>query len=153
MKAKEIKGKVKVFFKLPNVWRDEDGTHFNFNKLSDEELKEKGFYDVVMPNYNNQTQVLKDIYFDGSNYTYKVENKVIPETLAELKEIAINRIKRKAQDKLSKTDWYVVRKSETGKEIPLEILEERQGIRTKSNDDEVEILALTTKAKVLGYEY
>ena len=153
MKAIEINGKIKVFTKVPNMWNDSYGTYINFDKLSDEELKEKGFYDIVKPNYNSKNQVLKDIYFDGTNFTYKVEDKIILQSLEELKEIAIKKVKRIAQDKLSKTDWYVVRNAETGQEIHLNILQERQDIRTKSNDDEAIILAFTTKSEILEYVY
>ena len=48
MKAIEINGTIKVYSKLPNSW---EGVMGNFSKLSDEEIKAYGFYDVVIPDY------------------------------------------------------------------------------------------------------
>lgn len=41
------------------------------------------------------------------------------------------RINQEARSYLAYTDWYVVRKQETGEEIPAEILEARQAARDR----------------------
>ncbi|MCF8001115.1 MAG: phage tail assembly chaperone [Halanaerobiales bacterium] len=53
---------------------------------------------------------------------------------------------------LSETDWYVVRKQETGESIPQDVLDERQSIRSQSETMESEISTLTTKEEVKGYQ-
>ena len=40
---------------------------------------------------------------------------------------------------LQSTDWYVVRKAETGAEIPAEVATYRTAVRAKSNEMEVAI--------------
>lgn len=152
MKAIEINGKIKTFPRIPKTWKDENGTYLNFDKLNDAELQEKGFYDVVRPEYNSKLQRLSNIYFNGSIFTYDVIDIDFEKSLEELQQEKINKIKMRAQNQLSKTDWYIVRNAETGKEIPQEILDERQAIRDESNIKEADVLTLTTKQEVVLYE-
>ena len=56
-----------------------------------------------------------------------------------------------AYNKLSRTDWYAIRKAEKGIDIPSDIQTERDAIRTNVSTKEGEINALTTKASVLKY--
>ena len=60
MKAIEINGEIKIYNKLPNSWK---GVMGNFSKLSDEEIKEYGFYDVIMPSFDNQIEELGNMFF------------------------------------------------------------------------------------------
>ena len=152
MKAIEINGKIKTFSKLPNTWKDENGTYLNFNKLSNAELQAKGFYDIVRPEYNNKLQRLSPLYFDSDKFTYDVIDIEFTETLEELKTQKINKIKQVAQRKLNSTDWYIVRNAENGKAIPQEVLNERQAIRDESNVKEADVLALQTKQEIVSYE-
>ena len=152
MKAIKINGQIKTFFKLPKTWKDENGTYLNFDKLSNTELHEKGFYDVVRPEYNSKIQKLSPPYFNGSEFTYNILDVEFTKTLEELKQGKIEIIKRFAQDQLSKTDWYVVRNAENNKLIPQEILDKRQAIRDESNIKEADVMALTTKREVVLYE-
>jgi len=61
-----------------------------------------------------------------------------------LKSVAIQNVKAQAAGLLQPTDWYVVRKSETGDDIPADVLAYRQAVRTASNDIEAAIAACTT---------
>ena len=47
MKAIEINGEIKIYNELPQSW---GGVMGNFSMLSEEEIKEYGFYDVIIPN-------------------------------------------------------------------------------------------------------
>ena len=64
MKAIEINGEIKIYNTLPKSW--EGNKHYvgGFNNLSNEELKEEGFYDVIVPDYDSNIKKLSDIYFD-----------------------------------------------------------------------------------------
>ena len=75
-----------------------------------------------------------------------------PKTLEELKEQKIEQVKRKAYNLLSETDWYIVRQLETGKEIPQDVLNERERIRNKSEVIEQEISELETKEELRNYQ-
>jgi len=56
-----------------------------------------------------------------------------------LKTIEKKQIKAQAAGLLQSTDWYVVRKAETGTEIPAEVTAYRTAVRAKSNEMEVAI--------------
>jgi hypothetical protein len=72
MKAIQINNEIKTYSTLPKKWKN----HLNFHKASEELQKEEGFYDVVRPFYNTETQYLGDIYWDETNevFTYPVED-------------------------------------------------------------------------------
>lgn len=87
MKAIEINGTVKTFSKLPNRWKN----YTNFPLASEELLKQEGFFDVVQPEYNTETQRLGGIYFDEVNevFTYPVIDKT-QEQIDQEKEAHLN---------------------------------------------------------------
>ena len=144
MKAIQIEGKIKVYNPLPNSWK---GVMGNFSKLSDEEIKAYGFYDVVTPDYNSKSQELSDIFWDAGNevFTYTVNEKEWIQTLDELKQRGITSLKVNIQHKLNETDWYVTRKSERDIDIPSDITTERNNLFSKCETKETEINNLTTK--------
>ncbi len=150
MKAIQIEGKIKVYNPLPNSWK---GVIGNFSKLSDEEIKAYGFYDVVVPEYNKASESLSDIFWDADNeiFTYTVSDTEFPGTLEELKEGKIKGLNMNALNKLSETDWYITRKTEKNIDIPEAITTERDAIRTQVDTEEAEINALTTKKAVAEY--
>lgn len=152
MKAIEINGEIKVYAQLPDSWK---GVIGNFSKLSNEEIKSYGFYDVVTPEYDNKVQKLSDIYFDSDNdvYTYDVSSRTWEETLVELKENKLIQLKEHTNSLLGVTDWYYIRKLQRDVNIPQEIEDEREAILSNHNNHETEINALTKKADVIKYEF
>ncbi len=150
MKAKNYNGTIKTFINLPKSYGNIIG---GFDLLSDIELQNYGFYNVVIPDYNSKTQELGSINFDSENniFTYPVNNKTWPETLAELKTKQINEAKIAAKIELYNTDWYVTRKAEKGTAIPDDIKTQRDNIRTACNNHESAINNLTTKSAIMDY--
>ena len=67
-----------------------------------------------------------------------------------LKSVAIARTKEKAGSILSKTDWYVTRKTEAGTAIPDTVGNYRTAVRTKSKTIEDAITACDTHAKFMA---
>ena len=67
-----------------------------------------------------------------------------------LKSVAIARTKEKAGGILSKTDWYVTRKTEAGTAIPDTVGNYRTAVRTKSKTIEDAITACDTLAKFMA---
>lgn len=151
MKAVETNGAIEIYSSVPKSW---GRVLAGFDLLSDSDLEGYGFYDVVMPSYNPNTQILGDIYFDSDNnqFTYPVSSKTWSESVSELKIKRIEELKSLAYHTLSQTDWYVVRKSEKGVAIPSDIQTQRDNIRTSVETKESEINAKTTKASVMGYD-
>jgi len=151
MKAIEINGEIKIYNKLPNSWK---GVMGNFSKLSNEEIKEYGFYDVVMPNFDNQIEELGNMFFKESidAYTYPVNEKNILETLEQLKENKKNQLKFNVKNKLKETDWYYIRKLQRNIDVPAEIEAERNTLLSEYDVKKEEINSLTQKAEVIKYE-
>ena len=152
MKAIQIEGKIKVYNPLPNSWK---GVMGNFSKLSDEEIKAYGFYNVVTPDYNSRIQKLSDIFWDEDNkiFTYTVSDIEFTETISELKEKQTAELKNRINLKLARTDWYIVRKAERDIDIPSDIVTQRNDLFSKCETKEAEINALTTKADLITYEF
>ena len=69
-----------------------------------------------------------------------------------MKDSAIQSLKSQANTELAKTDWYIVRKCDTGAEIPTDISDARAAIRTAVDTKEAEIKKLTSKAKIVEYD-
>src|SRR6056300_544827 len=152
MKAIETNGQINTYDKLPSSWGNVLG---GFDLLSDEELKEYGFYDVVIPDWDSNIQELGDLYFDNANETFTkdVSDKTWVKTLSELKEQQINNFKHLTASKLQQTDWYIIRNQETGDAIPSDITSARQALRDQADSVESEINALTTKKAVMSYDF
>ena len=152
MKAKEINGQIKTYNRLPKSYGN---IIAGFDLLPDNELESFGFYNIVYPDYDNDIQELGDLVFDENinKYIYQVNDLTWPETLSELKENKINQLKNYTNLKLSPTDWYVIRQIERSIDIPQDIQDERSSILTSYDEQIIEINNLSTKAKVVKYEF
>ena len=147
MKAIEINGEIKTFGRVPKTWSDENGLHLNIGDGSS-----FGFKDVVYPTFDGRVQELANLHLDGDVYTYDVIEMPIKETLAELKSQKVNELKSLAAVKLSKTDWYIIRESDSGEATPQSIKDDRAALRAESNAIEADINALTTKKAVVLFD-
>jgi len=150
MKAININGKIKTFNKIPNVWKDENGTHINIT-----DGQAFGFYDVIIPSYSGSYQELGDIYFDSENnvFTYPVNTITFEESIEELKNSKIIMLKEAYQAKLKVTDWYVVRDAEGGTAVPSSVTTERNNLRIECAQHESNINALVTKVEIVNYTF
>jgi len=156
MKAINNQGIITIHQSVPHTLQTPTGTIMNAPALSDQELKEKGLFDLIIPNdYDDRIHNLGEIYFDSAAQCFRkdTKNKTWTKTLAELKEQAINNFKNTINSKLQTTDWYIIRNIDNGEDIPGEIQEARQELRNTSDTVEQEINALTSKAKVVTYDY
>lgn len=143
MKAIEINGEIKTFSKLPKTWTDENGLHLNIG-----DGYSLGFKDVVIP-HSDKTQTITNIHLDGDVYTYDVIDLKIEESLSALKSEKVSELKSLVGDKLSETDWYIIREADSGEATPQSIKDERAELRALSNAIEADINALTTKKAVV----
>ena len=152
MKAIEINGEIKIYSQTPKFWGNVIG---GFHLLSDEQLESYGFYDVVTPEHNQSVEELSEIYFDSDNdvFTYNVNDKTWSQTVAELKTRRINNFKSIVNSELQKTDWYIIRSVDNGDDVPSIITDERAELRSQADTVESEINALTTKKKVMQYDF
>ena len=142
-----VNGEIKTFSRVPKSWSDENGLHLNIGDGAS-----LGFKEVVKPTYDSRIQELDNLHLDGDVYTYDVIDKKIEQTLAELKANKISNLKHSIGSQLSKTDWYIIRESDSGEATPQSIKDERAALRTQSNDIEAQINALTTKKAVVLFD-
>lgn len=152
MKAIEINSEIKIYNNLPKSWGNIIG---GFDTLTDTELEEYGFYNIIKPDYDNQIQELSEIYFDQEQnvFTYNIINKTWLETLEELKEDKIINLKGYIKDKLNNTDWYYIRKLQRNIDVPIEIQEERDAILVEHDNHIEAINVLLKKEDVVKYEF
>lgn len=89
MKAREENGTIKIYPEIPKDWNN----ILNFRNASDETHRSEGFFDLVTPEYNSETQKLGDIFFDTPNFvfTFNVFDKTQEEILEE-KERLLNEL-------------------------------------------------------------
>ena len=156
MKAVNNNGKIKVYASVPDSFQSSTGVHMNAPKMSEEELKNAGMFDVVIgDNYDERVHTLGEIYFDSSNTVFKKDLvvKEWAETLEELKTKRINHFKSMVNSELAKTDWYVIRKADNNDAIPSDVQTARTNLRTQSATVETEINALTEKKEVVLYDF
>jgi hypothetical protein len=105
-------------------------------------LKNKQTLEVIITN-DLEEQPENSIIFEENNFIIPCFNKypnpteivegVTIEILEKIKLEKIKTLNTQAYNELIVTDWYVTRFLETGKEIPIEIVEERNAIREKYN--------------------
>ena len=156
MKAVNNNGKIKVYASVPDSFQSSTGVHMNAPKMTEEELKNAGMFDVVIGNnYDERVHTLGEIYFDSSNTVFKKDLVVKEwiETLDELKTKRINHFKSQVNSELQKTDWYVIRKTDNNDAIPSDVQTARTNLRTQSATVETEINALTEKKEVVLYDF
>ena len=100
-----------------------------YSNLTDPEVRERlGVVEIADPTQPDDYS--DDLYYrtEQDEAPYVVYTRKSDEQIAQQK---ANKDSQESLIYLSSTDWYVTRKMETGKEIPVEILEKREEARTK----------------------
>jgi len=149
-------GTIQVYTSVPKAFKGSQKEYLGgFDQLPRADQKSEGLFDVVLPDgYNSQIHDLGEIFWDSKNiqFTYPKTNKTWTQTLAELKTQKIVNLKSIANNKLSETDWVIIRDTELGNTTESDITDARAAIRTTVETKEGEINAKTTKAQVVQYD-
>ena len=156
MKAINRNGKITIYQGVPNSFTSSAGVHMNAPKMSSEELKNVGLFDVIISDdYDERVHDLGEIYWVTEETVFKKDlvDKTWTETLDELKTRRINHFKSTVNTELQKTDWYIIRKSDSGDAVPESVTTDRATLRTQSTTVETEINALSTKKEVILYDF
>ena len=156
MKAVNNAGVITFYQSLPNSFRSSTGLHLNVKGWSDNEMKDNGLFDVIIDdNYDERIHDLGEIYWDTGATVFRKDksNKSFENSVSELKEQAISNFKSRIGSELAKTDWYIIREMDNGADVPEDIVDARVALRELSDTVESEINALTTKAKVITYDF
>ena len=173
MKARQTDGNIVTYPQLPDTWNGKKGHIINFRNASEKTLKAEGFYDVVQPSYNPQTQNIGGIEWDSKkkvftrkvtdidfSATYEVvdeENKKTGEVknvydVDTKKAELIKDLKSKANKLLSSTDWQVIRKAERDIAIDDDVKEEREKILAEYDKKKKEVNAKKKYETLLSYD-
>ena len=154
--AINYKGTITVSNGIPNKFKWSGGyVAGNGSNIPMNKLKAMGWKEVITPEYDKDIQELGDVYFDSPNnsFTYPVIDKKISKTLSQLKGEKISRIKDWASSELKKTDWALIRRMDTGQEVPETIQAARDAVRLQMSALESEVQALTKKVDVIKYTF
>ena len=156
MKAVNNNGIITTYPDVPNKFRSSTGYHLNARSMTADELRSAGLFNVIIDDsYDSRIHTLGEIYWDTQATAFRKDTEDITwsETLAELKEKKINNFKAQIGSELAKTDWYIIREADNGADVPADIVDARVALRELSDTVESEINALTTKAKVITYDF
>ena len=156
MKAVNNAGVITFYQSVPNSFRSSTGLHLNVKGWSDQDMKDNGLFDVIIDeDYDERIHNLGEIYWDTGATVFRKDksNKTWDKSLSELKEQSINNFKAQIGNKLAATDWYIIREADNGADVPADVVDARVALRELSDTVESEINALTTKAKVITYDF
>ena len=156
MKAVNNAGVITFYQSLPSKFRSSTGLHLNVKGWSDSKMKDNGLFDVIIDDsYDSRIHDLGEIYWDTEATCFRkdISNKTFSKSLSELKEQAITNFKHRIGGELAKTDWYIIRKSDNGTEVPQEIADAREDLRELSDTTETEINALSAKGAVITFDF
>lgn len=156
MKAVNNNGIITTYPDVPEKFKSSTGYHLNARSMTADQLRDAGLFDVILPDeYDSRIHDLGEIYWDSQSTVFRKDtvDKTWSQTLEELKEQKIANYKHTIGSELSKTDWYIIRQTDSGEVVPTEVTEARQLLRNLTTQAENEINALTTKQQVILYEY
>ncbi len=113
---------------------------------------EDGWRGEVVPEYNSGSQYLGERFYDPEldAVTYPIVARADIPVVETVRTAKIKEIKMYTRDLLFDTDFYIVRRAETSKSVPQEVLTARQAIRVWSDAQEKLVNAMTT-ADTISY--
>ena len=176
MKARETKNGITTYPILPSTWNGKKGHYINFRNVDKKTLESEGFYDVVQPTYNPQTQNIGGIEWDSKkkvftrkvtdidfSATYEVteekDGKIVKTgevkntyDVNEKKSQLIEVLKSKANKLLASTDWQVVRKAERDIAIDDDVKTKRAEILAEYDKKKKEVNAKKKYESLLSYD-
>lgn len=156
MKAINNQGIITIHQSVPHTLQTPTGTIMNAPALSDNELKELGLFDLIIPaDFDERIHDLGEIYFDSATSVFKkdIVNKTWTKTIEQYKEQAISNFNHRVGSELDKSDWYIIREMENGTEVPSEITSKRQTLRDTANATEIDINELITIEEIITFDY
>jgi hypothetical protein len=156
MKAVNNAGIITFYQSVPNSFRSSTGLHLNVKGWSSQDMKDNGLFDVIIDDsYDSRIHDLGEIYWDTGATVFKKDksNKSFDKSVSELKEQSISNFKSRIGGELAKTDWYIIREMDNGVDVPADIVDARVALRELSDTVESEINELTTKSKVITYDF
>ena len=113
-----------------------------------------GWRDEVIPQYDPVLDELGEPFysqqFDVVIYSISPRTDLL--TIENARDEKVQEIKNRTRDLLFVTDGYIIRRAETGKSVPQEILNSRQAIRVWSDTQEKLVTSMINLEDVLKFE-
>ena len=75
MWANNIDGEIKVFKYLPHSWEGENVYFKGFSSSPVAIREQEGFFEIVDPQYDPETEELGELYLEDNKYHYIVKQK------------------------------------------------------------------------------
>lgn len=129
-------------------------SYWGGESLTEEEWESFGFYPYTKPKYDTAIQTISEITFNTTDNIFEATVVDIEwsSTLEEMKVEKIQGLKYLYNQKLSETDWVIIRDKELNQATDQSILDSRAALRTECSSKETEVNALTTKRDIALYE-
>jgi hypothetical protein len=130
-----------------------------YARIQDGEVQEVRQFDTIEGRFHESLtwiecpETVEEGYQYDSDTGEFTEPTTTTPTLSKAQEIKIDRIKERANSVLSETDWYVVRKQETGESIPQSVIDHRAEVRLLSDEFESDVNALESVSEVRDYAF
>lgn len=159
VKARISEGEIKIYNEIPSQFRGVTGNYIGgFHLVSEDILKEEGFFDVVDVLFDRFLEVLSPLYFDEEKkvFTYKIEQRTDLPTIEQAKIDKISELKKNAREKFNETDWYYVRELRMksmgkNKNVPFEVIQENEYLYGILDEKEAAINSMVDIASVLKF--
>ena len=140
---------------LPDSFTRENGESFwgGYQNMTDLHYQD-GWRNEVIPQYDPILEELGERFYsiEFDLVTYEIYPRTDLPPLDQLKADKIHQIKMYTRDLLFDTDFYIVRRAETGKSVAQEILNARQAIRVWNDAQEKLVTSLISQEDVLKFE-
>lgn len=153
MKARIKNNRIILYNNLPRKFQGVNGTTLGgYNKLPNSIHEADGFFDVIVPEYDNILQYLSEIYFNEENkyFTYDIIDKVFNIDNEKIKKV--KELKKLTNEFFQLTDWYYIREKRRGIPVPSEIQNYSDLLYYRVDEIENEINNLNNIKDILTYE-
>jgi len=130
-----------------------------YARIQDAEVQEVRQFDSIEGRFHESLTWVECPESTEQGYQYDSDTGEFTEattttpTLSEAQENEIDAIKQRANSVLSETDWYLIRKQETGESIPQSVIDHRGKVRSLSDQFEAEVNNLKSASEVLDYSF
>jgi len=131
----------------------------HYARIQDAEVQEVREFDGIEGRFHESLTWVECHEYVEEGYHYDndtgefTEPTTATSTLPKAQENKIDAIKERAYSVLSETDWFIIRKQETGKPIPQSVIDHRSKVRSLSDQFEADVNTLESVSGVRDYVF
>ena len=152
MKALVKNNEIKIYSPIPKYWKSDTINMSGFDRAPDSVHEAEGFFNVAIPEFDEDTEYLGDYYFDPVDRVVKVQvlARDLP-TIEVAKAAKIRELKEAVRELYYTVHSYITEKQIHDEVIPTAVKDKIKSIRTKYLQVKSQIEALTTVVDVVKY--